>query len=212
MNKVHELIFSKENAAEKAAFSINASDAIIELYFTKYWRNGSVDASFSSPKAIMDKVNALGVKTVLDVGCGFNEYKPLADPSIEFVAIDPFNDKADIKQSLEQYYIANPMKQFDVVLVLGSVNFGSENHIEYQLGLVDKLTRSGGFQFWRLNPGLNHKHRVEEFPLVSYIDFYPWTKERVDKYISDYGYNIVEFEYEANKVGDKRIYFMSHKP
>ena len=144
-------------------FTYDVHNLILDKYYSTYWRkwNDTGAMKATGHKPIADKVNKLNPKTVLDVGCGYNEYKAhiLCD---KFVGIDPYNDAADIKQGIYEYYHKNKEKQFDVVLVLGSLNFGPHDKIIEEIDIVDKMTVQGGRQYWRVNPGIPHK--CPEFP------------------------------------------------
>ena len=64
---------------------------------------------------------------VLDVGCGFNEFKSRI---LNLTGLDPAYDRADIKSSIEEY---SPPHKFDVALCLGSINFGDKLTIMNQI-------------------------------------------------------------------------------
>ena len=47
-------------------------------------------------------------------------------------------------------------KKFDVILCLGSVNFGSRDKIISEVSRCVDLLADGGTMFFRVNPGLSH--------------------------------------------------------
>ena len=184
---------------------------ILETYFGKYWKAPTTSFEHSGERLI-EKINQLNPQSVLDIGCGHNPYKGRIQ---NLLGVDPFNDKADIKMTIHDYYTANKDKQFDVVMALGSINYGSKEKILYEVDLVDKMTKPGGYQFWRVNPG--HNHNNKEFPLADLIDFFPWDKEFVYKIAEIYGYEVKEFEvdhkkdYDPNVKSEERLYFCFYK-
>lgn len=204
MNKIFKFI-KEATDDDLIMLTTDLQTLIIDMYFSKYWK-GNTQGFEKSGSVLVDKVNNLKPQSVLDVGCGYNPYKGKID---NLVGIDPFNTKADVQQNVVQYQYFNQDKQYDVVLALGSVNFGNRNKILTEIEAIDKLTKPGGYQFWRVNPGL--EHNCPEFPLVNLIDFFPWDKQFIDGIANVYGYNIIEYDEEHNTNGDKRLFFCFHK-
>ena len=204
MNKIFNFI--KESTDEDLLMlSTDLQTLIIDMYFSKYWK-GNTQGFEKSGGVLIDKVNNLKPQSVLDVGCGYNPYKGKIQ---NLTGIDPFNNKADIQQSVIQYEYFNKDVQYDVVLALGSINFGHHGKIIEEFEAIDRLTKKGGYQFWRVNPGLDHN--CPDFPLVNLLDFFPWDKRFIDNLAEVYGYQITEFDEEFNSTGDKRLYFCFYK-
>src|SRR6056300_581168 len=67
--------------------------AVLEKYFSNVWQPQTKKFKHSGLKVI-DEVNALKPRAVLDIGCGYNEFKGKI-PNL--VGIDPYNDNADQK-------------------------------------------------------------------------------------------------------------------
>ena len=63
-------------------------DACLHKYFSKYWQNDMKKWKYSG-LALIDEVNSLKPRAVLDVGCGYNEFKGKID---NLIGIDPYND------------------------------------------------------------------------------------------------------------------------
>ena len=84
----------RSDTLEQYAEAIN--DACLRRYFTKYWQNDMKKWKYSG-LALIDEVNALKPRAVLDVGCGYNEFKGKIH---NLIGIDPYNDKADLKVCL----------------------------------------------------------------------------------------------------------------
>lgn len=106
-------------------------------------------------------------ESILDVGCGYNLFKPYF-PNL--YGIDPANDKADQIISIEDF---KSNKKFDVILCLGSINFGSYETIDMQVKKVVSLLKQKGRIYWRQNPGIGD----HPWKGVENITFFPWSKE-----------------------------------
>jgi hypothetical protein len=65
---------------------------------------------------LIEEVNALNPRSVLDIGCGYNEFKGKIR---NLTGIDPYNDRADYKISIMDF---RSNEKFDVILCLGSVS------------------------------------------------------------------------------------------
>ena len=206
MNKIFGLMKEADDDV-KWAFAIDVHTAIMEIYFSKFWKGDTKDFAHSGVDALSHKINQLHPLRVLDVGCGYNYFKDRINTAF-FEGIDPFNDDADLKTGLWEYQNSNP-EQFDVVLALGSINYGPYDKILQEFEMIDRLTKQGGHQFWRVNPGISYF--CEEFPLSGMIDTFPWNKQIVENLAKVYGYEIIEYEMEHNHNGDERIYFQLYK-
>lgn len=181
---------------------------LIQTYYSKYCKD--VNDTF----LIAEKISKVNPESILDVGCGYNSLKRHMSSKgylyhDQFIGIDPFNDAADVKVSVEQYWYENQDQQFDVVLALDSINIGDQSKILEQVTMIDNLTKHGGLQFWQVSIG--EDINCPEFPLVNLIDFYPWTKEFVERIANVNNYEIREFEEQINSNGDKILYFCFYK-
>lgn len=134
----------------------------INNYFKNIWKP-NIDNHIHSGWKLLKYIDIR--EDVLDVGCGYNLFKKYL-PNL--YGIDPANDNADEVVSIENY-ITN--KKYDVILCLGSINFGQQSTIELQIEKVIKLLRPGGRIYWRQNPG-KKDHKWKE---CLGIDFFPWT-------------------------------------
>jgi ubiquinone/menaquinone biosynthesis C-methylase UbiE len=138
-------------------------DKVLEKYFSNVWQSETKKYKHSG-LALVDEINSLRPRSVLDVGCGYNEFKGKID---NLIGIDPYNNHADIKVSILDF---RPSETFDVVMCLGSINFGSTDKILKELERIVELTTPGGKIYFRVNPGLKH------VPTEStWISFYEWT-------------------------------------
>lgn len=148
-----------DNIAMTAAL---IDDHVLEKYFSKVWQPATKKYKYSG-LSIIDEINAMKPSSVIDVGCGYNEFKGKIN---NLIGIDPYNDRADIKASILEY---STDIQHDVVICLGSINFGSSENIIRQMTHVVKMVHTGGLLYFRVNPGQAH-----EAPESRWINFYDW--------------------------------------
>ena len=97
-------------------------DACLNRYFKKYWQNDMRKWKYSG-LALIDEVNNLKPRAVLDVGCGYNEFKGKIK---NLIGIDPawsneqkkahlakqnnmFNNLANVAENDEERENANKM-------------------------------------------------------------------------------------------------------
>ena len=85
--------------------------------------------------------------------------------------IDPYNTLADEIIDLMDIRLD---KQHDVVLCLGSINFGCEKEIGRKIAKAVSLCKPSGNIFWRVNPGLTHSRAGAEW-----VDFFEWSAEKL---------------------------------
>ena len=166
----------------------------MESYFSGKWSDSSLDGYPYSGWSLVEKVNAMNPDRVLDVGCGFNRFKGKIN---NLKGIDPYNDAADVKISLEQY----DGPTVDVALCLGSINFGDEETIDHQIDILDRIWTKKAF--FRVNPGIQHSWSND----WNGIKWYKWTKEKIDSIVEEYKYTMDEFRIEHTVQGHERFYF-----
>lgn len=164
---------------------------ILEYYFTKIWQPKTKKYKYSG-LAIVDEINAMKPRSVLDVGCGYNEFKGKIH---NLIGVDAFNDRADVKSSIIDY---NPGKQFDVVISLGSINFGSAEKVFAELEKVVSLTTTGGLLYFRVNPGETHDPKE-----AKYIDFFNYDYTFILNSANALNCEVMALREDAN-----RIYFV----
>ena len=137
-------------------------DAVLEQYFSRVWQSETKKFKYSG-LSIIDEVNAMRPREVIDIGCGYNEFKGKID---NLTGIDPYNNRADIKTSVIDYKTDT---KYDVAICLGSINFGSTDKIIEELTAVVNLTSPSGLIYFRVNPGRQH-----DAPESKWINFYDW--------------------------------------
>lgn len=170
-------------------------DACLNRYFTKYWQNDMRKWKYSG-LALIDEVNNLKPRAVLDVGCGYNEFKGKIK---NLIGIDPYNDLADLGVSTLQY---KTDQKFDVILCLGSINFGSRDKIIAEVSRCVNLLADGGTMFFRVNPGLSH-----DKPESEWIEFYAWNVPFIIELSEMFNLKILDIRDDTNQ----RKYFVYKK-
>ena len=170
-------------------------DACLHKYFSKYWQNDMKKWKYSGV-TLIDEVNSLKPRAVLDVGCGYNEFKGKIN---NLIGIDPYNDQADIRVSTMEY---KTDRKFDVILCLGSVNFGSRDKIIAELGRCVNLLADGGTMFFRVNPGIQH-----DKPEAKWIEFFAWNVPFIIEIAGIFNLQVLDIRDDTNQ----RKYFVYRK-
>ena len=170
-------------------------DACLHKYFSKYWQNDMKKWKYSG-LALIDEVNSLKPRAVLDVGCGYNEFKGKID---NLIGIDPYNDLADFKTGTLDYKTDD---KFDVILCLGSVNFGNRDKIIAEMEKCVELLADGGTMFFRVNPGVQH-----DKPEAKWIEFYAWNVPFIIELSNMFNLDILDIRDDTNQ----RKYFILRK-
>tara|TARA_R100001079_G_C4437090_1_gene146960 strand:- start:310 stop:975 length:666 start_codon:yes stop_codon:yes gene_type:complete len=170
-------------------------DACLNKYFSKYWQNDMKKWKYSG-LALIDEVNNLKPRAVLDVGCGYNEFKGRIN---NIIGIDPYNKNADLQVGTLEY---KTDQKFDVILCLGSVNFGSRDKITAEVERCERLLADGGTMFFRVNPGLPH-----DKPEADWIEFYAWNVPFIIELSEKFNLKILDIRDDTNS----RKYFVYKK-
>ena len=159
----------------------------LNKYFSTQWVSNLNQYKYSG-WAIADKIQS--DESVLDVGCGFNEFKSRI---LNLVGIDPANDRADYRISIEEF---NTVDRFDVALCLGSINFGDKLTIMRQIACVVNCLKPTARIYWRCNPGYaDHGNEM-----CKDIDFYPWSIEEHVKLSELFGFKLMTCCWDNNRI------------
>lgn len=204
MNRVFDFITNADEEA-KMMFANDVDLLIQDVYFNRFWKDDSMSFSRSG-SVLQTEVNLLRGKRVLDVGCGNNHFK---DGIYDLVGIDPLNNNADQNKSLLQYHKENPNDKFDVLLALDTFNVGRKQDIIHSFEIMDKMTNTGGYHFWRVNHG--EPPVCPEFPLLDLLEFYQWDEKFITELAEFNGYEVKEICEETNNSGEKRLFFCFYK-
>lgn len=163
-------------------------------FFSQIWKPHTEDYSYTGWKLI-DEVNHLKPKKVLDVGCGYNQFKERI-PNL--IGIDPYNECADYQVDILEF--SSVAESFDVIIALGSINFNSKEDIELRLANCVKLLAPKGKMFFRVNPGIQHNKGP-------WVDVFPWSFEIVHEFAKKFNLQLETFKKDANS----RLYFVYTK-
>lgn len=122
-------------------------------------------------KNLIEEVNLLDTDLVIDVGCGHNRFKGYIKNLIGFDQ-EPF-PFVDIVSSIENINFRN--ESADVVMALGSIQFGNKNFVRSQMKKIASWTKPGGFIIMRT---MKDWFRTEDYPHKE--SHYIWTNEDID--------------------------------
>jgi SAM-dependent methyltransferase len=170
------------------------SERYTHRFFSEIWKPRTGDYEHTG-WSLVDEINALDPRSVLDVGCG---YHPFRGRIQNLVGIDPYNDCADYEVDILDYRVKP--ESHDVIIALGSINFNSRSDIEQRFSHCVDLLKTGGKFYLRANPGITHK-------TGPYVDIFPWTFEVVNEFAEKYNLKLETFKRDAND----RLYFVYTK-
>ena len=167
----------------------------LDRYFSRYWQADMKKWKYSGLQLI-DEVNALHPRAVLDVGCGYNEFRGRIN---NLIGIDPYNDNADYKIATLDY---KSKEKFDVILCLGSINFGTQDKIVREVAHCVSMLEEGGTMFFRVNPGVQH-----DKPEAHWIEFFAWNVPFIIDLAQQLKLKILDIRDDTNQ----RKYFIYRK-
>jgi SAM-dependent methyltransferase len=138
----------------------------------EYW-NTDLNCYHLSGFALLPKIAALKPQTMLDLGCGYNEFKPYFP---QLIGIDLSNTSADVIGDFLDYQVDDNSQ--DVILALGSINFLGLKTVSDQVAWIYRKLKPGGTAFIRVNPAQAPDDSItEEFYVWSIEDIYNFTTE-----------------------------------
>lgn len=174
-------------------------DNIDEKYNERFWGQGiwqpRTDQYQYTGWGLVDEIMKHEPKAVLDVGCGYNQFKPRI-PNL--VGIDKYNNSADFMVDIMDYNVEP--ETYDAVIVLGSINFGSYEDVSVRFKKVFELTAPKGRVYVRANPGETHKNGP-------YIEIYPWDFDSVYRIAKEHNVNLITLK----KDNGNRLFFVFEK-
>ena len=175
------------------------ADKIDHDYSSKFWGGGiwkpKTDGYQYTGWGIVDEINKRNPKAVLDVGCGYNQFKPRI-PNL--VGIDKFNNSADFMVDILEYNVEP--ETYDAVIVFGSINFGEYSDVIERFRKVFDLTAPGGRVYVRANPGETHKNGP-------WVQIFPWDFEAAHLIAKECDVELVTFK----KDNGNRLFFLFEK-
>lgn len=137
--------------------------------------------------SIVDKINKENPKSVLDVGCGFNQFKNRIH---NLIGIDAYNNCADYMVDILDYNVPN--ESYDHIIAFGSINFGDYYDIEKRMKKVFSLLKPGGVLYMRVNPGISHKNG-------QWIDIFEWNFEHAFNFAKEMKVELVTYKVDNNR-------------
>lgn len=156
---------------------LNRDDDSKEIFLSrvveKYEPNG---------KTMITEINNSNPSLVIDLGCGVNQYKTLIN---NLVGVDIIGCREDIIADISDLSMHFKDGSADVVLALGSINFGTDEVIEKQLKEVKRLLKPGGVAYFRANQNdhdPNHEGKLY---------YYEWSKDRVVEWADKLKFEII---------------------
>tara|TARA_B100001248_G_scaffold235477_1_gene198218 strand:- start:6707 stop:7456 length:750 start_codon:yes stop_codon:yes gene_type:complete len=129
---------------------------------------------------------------ILDLGCGDNDWKDRLGDNV--FGVDPYNEKADANVHMRN--IVKNDGKWDVVLCLGSINFGDEESIKADLAKAVHLCKPKGTLIFRLNPGITHDTQY-----AKWVDFFEWDEDKIKEYADHLKCDIVEMDWDHEENG-----------
>ena len=167
----------------------------LHKYFAYHWDHDMKKWKHSG-LTLIDQVNDLKPRAVLDVGCGYNEFRGKIH---NLIGIDPYNDRADYEIDLMEY---RPMQKFDIILALGSINFGGQNKIIAEVSKCVNMLEDDGIMIFRVNPGVQHD-KAE----AKWIEFFAWNVPFIIELAGMFNLKVLDIKDDSNK----RKYFVYRK-
>jgi hypothetical protein len=192
----HELQLKSDYVGTVAEIVEDLSERYIHRFFSEMWRPRTAEYDHSG-WALVDEINRLNPRSVLDVGCGYHPFKGRIH---NLVGIDPYNDAADYEVDILDYDVKPG--SHDVIIALGSINFNSQEYLERRFAKCVELLAPGGRFYLRANPGIPHK-------TGPYVDIFPWSFGVVTEFANRYNLKLLEFKKEPAELG--RLYFVYQK-
>lgn len=165
----------------------------LKRFFGEIWKPRTDDYNYTGWQ-LVEEVNKLDPKSVLDVGCGYNPFKGRIN---NLIGIDPYNDCADYMVDILDYNIKPG--SHDVIICLGSINFNSKEDVEKRFAHCVSLLAPGGKMFFRANPGIQWKNGP-------YVEIFAWSFGIVKEFEEKYNLKLEQFKQESTIPG--RLYFV----
>lgn len=178
---------------------LDLSEDIDYKYAARFWGGGvwqpRTDQYQYTGWNIVDEINKREPRAVLDVGCGYNQFKPRI-PNL--IGIDKYNNSADYMVDILDYNV-DP-ESYDAIIVFGSINFGEYEDISARFKKVFELLAPGGRVYVRANPGHGHKNGP-------WVQIFPWNFEHAHRIAKENDVDLATFKQDN---GD-RLFFIYEK-
>jgi hypothetical protein len=164
------------------------------MFFGEIWKPQTEIYGYTGWQ-LVEEVNRLNPKAVLDVGCGYNQFKGRIN---NLIGIDPYNNCADYMVDILEFSAVD--ESYDAIIALGSINFNSKQDIEARIANCVKMLAANGKMFFRVNPGIQHVKGP-------WVDVFAWSFEVAHEFAKKFNLSLDEFKKDANN----RLYFVYTK-
>lgn len=172
----------------------------LKYFFGTVWQHRTDTFGFSGWE-VVNQINALNPKAVLDVGCGYNQFK---DKVQNLIGIDPFNPNADYMIDILDYNVDD---LYDVIMVFGSINFNDIDEVQARLAKVFSLLAPNGKVFVRANPGIQHVRATGAEFDGPWVDVFEWSFDYANHFAKAYKMTLETFKQDQNG----RLFFIYSK-
>lgn len=171
----------------------------LRRFFGEIWKPRTGDYQWTGWQ-IVDEIKKHNPKSVLDVGCGYNQFKERL-PNL--IGIDPYNDCADYMVDILDYCV--PGEQHDAIMALGSINFNDREDIEERFAHCVNMLAPGGRFYIRANPGI-------QWANGPWVDIFAWDFAFVKELEKKYNLKLETFKQDGPNSPSGRLYFVYSKP
>lgn len=142
--------------------------------------------------ALIESVNCLDPKLVLDIGCGENFYK---NKIKNIVGIDLYGKNADISAD---YFNGIFDKKADVILALGLLEYGYKSDVEYKLRFIQRNCHENTQIFFRFNLSPQFDYEiVDGYDICYFMNKLIQTPDAWNNTIQESGYQILDSDWDT---------------
>lgn len=166
----------------------------MKRFFGEIWKPRTDDYNYTG-WALAEEINKQNPQNVLDVGCGYNQFRGRI-PNL--IGIDPNNDCADYMVDILDYRVRPGTH--DHIICLGSINFNSREDIEARFAHCVDLLAPGGRMYFRANPGIQWRNGP-------WVEIFAWSFQVVKELEETYQLRLLTFKQDGD-----RLYFVYQKP
>jgi len=148
---------------------------LLMAFFRDGW-SSIANVNNSIANELIEEINRKNPRRVLDIGCGNNFFK---DKIHNLIGVDIVNPRADVICDFIDFDAHGD--KFDIILALGSINFGGRQHILSLLRRVKTILMDHGTVYMRVNPGVSWPQQPE-------LIIYPWSENKILLHGADVGF------------------------
>lgn len=156
-------------------------------FYKKGWKS-NIHLFKHSGENLIKEINDLSPLLVIDAGCGINFFKGKIK---NLVGYDPVFEEADIK--CDHYTAPFASNCADVILALGSVNWGSHDDIAHMLIKLKSWLKPGGRLYMRGAPG-GYKND-------SGLEWFQWGTKEINYFADLLDFTVERTALEYNTTG-----------